>query len=394
MDSLVVQADRVITSDAELTPGWVRIEGARIVAVGSGVPVPHPVERVCQFPGHTLAAGFVDAHSHGGGGFDVADGADAALAAAASHRLHGTTSLMASLVTAGIADLERRVAALAEVVAAGDLLGIHLEGPWLSPAHRGAHDPALLRPPLAADVDRLLAAGGGAVAMVTLAPELPGGLAAVDRLRDAGVVAAVGHTDASFETTQAALERGARVGTHLFNAMRPVHHREPGPVTALLAYTRRDPGCFVELIADGVHLHPVIVAGVARAVPPERVVLVTDAMAAAGAADGDYLLGSLRVQVRDRVARLADGGAIAGSTLTLDRAVRFAVQSAGMPVAQAIRAATCYPAAMLRRSDIGDLAPGCRADLVVLGADLSVAQVMASGRWVNRSAVDPAWSMP
>jgi N-acetylglucosamine-6-phosphate deacetylase len=214
--------------------------------------------------------------------------------------------------------------------------------------------------------------------MVTLAPELPGGLDAVRRLTAAGVVAAIGHTDATYDNALAALDAGATVGTHLFNAMRGVHHREPGPVTALLEH----PDAYVELIADGVHLHPAVLR-LAATRKPELAVLITDAMAAAGAGDGDYLLGPMAVQVRDGVARLADDGAIAGSTLTMAAAVRFAVMSVGLPLEVVVRAATLRPAAMLSLARVGSLRPGYHADLVVLDDNLDVSRVLHRGVWVR-----------
>ena len=287
--------------------------------------------------------GFVDAHSHGGGGaaFTSGDPPEAATVLA-THRAHGTTSMMASLVTDTLERLEASVRALAPLVRAGELTGIHLEGPWLSGAHCGAHDPALLRAPDPAEVTRVLDAGDGAVRMVTLAPELPGGLDAVRLLAERGVVAALGHSDATDAVTRQALDAGVGVATHLFNAMRPIHHREPGPVLALV----EDPRVLVELIADGVHLHPQVLRWAATSAP-HRFLLVTDAMGAAGAADGDYVLGPAAVQVRDGVARLASNGAIAGSTLTMDRAVRYAVQTAGLPLDVVVEAATATPARLL-----------------------------------------------
>ncbi len=204
------------------------------------------------------------------------------------------------------------------------------------------HDAVVVRAPDPAEVTRLLDAGDGTVRMVTLAPELDGGLEAVAVLAHRGVIAALGHSDATYAVAQEALDAGASVATHLFNAMRPIHHREPGPVLALV----EDPRAFVELIADGVHLHPAVLHWAATSAPG-RFLLVTDAMGAAGAADGDYVLGPAAVQVRDGVARLASNGAIAGSTLTMDRAVRYAVQTAGLPLDDVVEAATATPARLL-----------------------------------------------
>jgi N-acetylglucosamine-6-phosphate deacetylase len=204
-------------------------------------------------------------------------------------------------------------------------------------------------------------------------------LAAVRRIVDGGAVAAVGHTGATYAVTREAIVAGAAVGTHLFNAMRPVHHREPGPVVALL----EDPRVTVELIADGVHLHPAVLRHAVRSAGEARVALVTDAMAAAGVGDGDYRLGGLQVRVTDGVARLAVGGAIAGSTLTMDRAFRWAVRDGGLSLAAAARVASTVPAALLGLRDVGSIEAGRRADLVVLDEELRVAGVMAAGRWVQ-----------
>jgi N-acetylglucosamine-6-phosphate deacetylase len=296
---------------------------------------------------------------------------------ARTHLRHGTTTMTASLVTDTPSALNRSLRELAALVEDGLLAGLHLEGPWLSAKHAGAHDRALLIEPTERDVETLVEAAGGHLRMVTLAPELSGGLDAVRRLSTAGVVVAVGHTDATYDQARAALDAGASVGTHLFNAMRGIHHREPGPVTALMEH----PDAYVELIADGVHLHPAVVR-LAATPKPHRAVLVTDAMAAAGAGDGDYDLGPMRVEVRSGVARLAGQGAIAGSTLTMASAVRFAVLEAGLPIEDAVRAASASPAAMLGLDRVGALRPGLRADLVVLDADLAVQRVLRGGAWV------------
>jgi N-acetylglucosamine-6-phosphate deacetylase len=374
--SLLITAGRVILPDRVLSPGWVEVTGRLITGSGEGAP---PRAADADFPADVLAPGFIDAHNHGGGGvgFHDPDPRAAAEHIVLTHRAHGTTTMMASLVTAPLDELERLVLALAELVREGLLAGIHLEGPWLSPAHRGAHAENLLRLPDAASVDRLLGAGGGAVRMVTIAPELQGGLSAVSRIVRHGAVAAVGHTDADYALTRAAIEVGATVGTHVFNAMRPLHHREPGAAGAVL----EDPAMFAELVADGVHLHPSIVRLIIDG--PARPVFVTDAMAAAGASDGDYKLGALDVRVADGAARLVDG-TIAGSVLTLDQAVRYAVLTAGVPLAPALRAASQNPADMLHLSDRGRILPGLRADLVVLDGELQVRAVMHEGTWVSR----------
>jgi N-acetylglucosamine-6-phosphate deacetylase len=376
---MLIAAGRVVTPARVFAPGWLLVDGDRIADVGPGAP---PRAADVSLPDAIVAPGFVDIHAHGGGGASFDGGsAEQAAAAARAHLAHGTTSMTASLVTDRVDGLVQSVRELADVVDDGVLTGIHLEGPWLSPKHAGAHDPALLVDPKPEHVEALLDAGRGHVRMVTLAPELPGGLDAIRRLNAAGVVAAIGHTDATYDVAVAALDAGSSVGTHLFNAMRGLHHREPGPVAALLEH----PDAYVELIADGVHVHPAALRLAALA-KPHLTVLVTDAMAAAASADGDYRLGALTVEVRDGVARLAEGGAIAGSTLTMATAVRYAVQVVGLPLEDAVRAATSSPAALLRLDRVGALLPGYRADLVVLDGDLDVQRVLHRGQWVASPA--------
>ena len=263
----------------------------------------------------------------------------------------------------------------------GLIAGIHLEGPWLSTARCGAHQPALMRDPDPAELERLLAAGAGAVRMVTIAPERAGALAAVTQLVEAGVVVAVGHTQATYAQTQAALAAGATVGTHLFNAMRPIDRREPGPIIALL----EAPAVTVELITDGVHVDPAIYRHVTHSVGPERVSLITDAMAATGMTDGGYRLGPIEVDVVDGVARVAGTDTIAGSTATMDRVFRFAVGHSGLArdaaLMLAVQQASLNPARALGLPGAG-LVAGAAADLVVLDSELAVAGVLHHGTWI------------
>ncbi|MGZ8814875.1 MAG: N-acetylglucosamine-6-phosphate deacetylase, partial [Mycobacterium sp.] len=231
------------------------------------------------------------------------------------------------------------------------------------------------------EIDRVLEAGAGTVRMITIAPERQGALAAIERIVDADVVAAVGHTEASYGQTRAAITAGATVGTHLFNAMRPINTREPGPVIALL----EDPRVTVELITDGVHVDPALYRHVSRSAGPNRVSLITDAISAAGMSDGTYHLGPLAVDVVDRVARVAGTPTIAGSTATMDHQFRFAVKHSGLDrdeaLIAAVRQASINPARALGLPATG-IVPGGAADLVVLDADLAVTGVLRQGSWV------------
>jgi N-acetylglucosamine-6-phosphate deacetylase len=379
---VLLTVDTLLTGRELLRPGWIEISqglNGIVDAIGTGAP-PRPAD--LDLGAVTVVPGFVDTHLHGGGGanFSTASAAETATAVAL-HRHHGSTTLVASLVTAGPAELLRQVGELADDVRAGVIDGIHLEGPWLSTTRCGAHQPSLMRDPDPTEIDLVLDAGVGTIRMITLAPERDGALAATKQIVDAGVVAAVGHTEATYEQTRAAIAAGATVGTHLFNAMRPIDRREPGPIVALL----EDDRITIELIADGVHVDPAIYRHVTRSAGPGRVSLITDAMAAAGMADGEYWLGQLAVTVADGVARVAGTQTIAGGTATMDRVFRFAVVHSGLPrdeaLMAAVRQASINPARALGLPSAG-LVPGATADLVVLDSDLAVTGVLRQGSWV------------
>lgn len=371
-------AAAVVTPDRVLRGGWVDVVDGRIAAIGQGSA--HDPDAV-DLGDVVVVPGFVDVHCHGGGGASFGADVEQSARAAAAHLAHGTTAVVASLVTGPRERLAREVAVLAELVESDVLVGVHLEGPWLSSAQCGAHDPAQLRPAAPDEVDALVAPD--AVRIVTIAPELDGGVEAVRRIVGHGAIAAVGHTDADHATTARAIEAGASHATHLFNAMRALHHREPGPVVALLEHD----AVTLELIRDGVHLDPALCAWLDATVSPARLVAVTDAMAAAASADGRYALGELDIDVVDGVARVAGSGTIAGSTATMDQLFRRIVGATPTDEAllRAVRQTAWNPAHVLGRRDLGGVVPGARADLVVLDAtSLSVLRVMRGGDWVRR----------
>jgi N-acetylglucosamine-6-phosphate deacetylase len=358
-----------------------------------------------------ILPGLTDIHCHGGGGhaFTTTD-PDEARAAAAHHAARGTTRVIASLVTAAPDVLLDQVAALASLVASGELLGIHLEGPFLSAARCGAQSPEFIRDPDPALAERLLEAADGAIKVVTLAPERPGADETAKLFRAAGVVVALGHTDASYEVMASGLAAlsGAGLVTHLANGMPPLHHRSAGPAAAALVAAAADEAS-VELIADGVHVDAGFTRLVFAAAAPGRVVLITDAMAAAGMADGLYELGPQRVRVAGGVARLAPdpdpgdsggspdsegspgdggsvsrgGGSLAGGTSSLLEVVATA-HAAGIPLADAADAASAAPARVLGLpGHPGTLVPGAPADLIVTDEHLRPRRVLRDGRWIQ-----------
>lgn len=317
-----------------------------------------PSVELVDASGMYLTAPFTDMHSHGGGGWAFED-AESLPTSLEVHREHGTGRFVASLVANPLEELEASCSRLATAIESGvgipdgmRLEGIHAEGPWLSPSHKGAHREDFLRRASVDDAKRLIDAAGGYLRQVTLAPELDEGLSVTRYLVDHGVRVAVGHTDADYETARRAFDAGASILTHAFNAMNGIHHRRPGPVVAAMESSH----VYAEVIADGVHVAPEVIGMLFRALPG-RVVLITDAMSATGQSDGQYRLGSLAVRVENGIARLAtdDGsqGAIAGSTLTMDQAVRTVV-SAGVGLDEALAAASTRPARALGLSPWGE----------------------------------------
>ncbi|MGC5616049.1 N-acetylglucosamine-6-phosphate deacetylase [Georgenia sp. Z1491] len=392
---------RVVTPDEVLEHAAVVVEAGRIVDVAPVSDLDLTGVDRHETDGYVLP-GLVDLHNHGGAGVGFPDPVDAAttLRAVREHRSHGTTTMLASLVTAPPEALTSRIRLLADLCEAGELAGIHLEGPFLSAARAGAQDVDAIRPPDAALTAELIDLARGHLATMTLAPELPGADDVVAALARGGALPSFGHTDADAATTRAAIAHAARLlvdasveaagpaprshrptVTHLFNGMRPFSHRDPGPIPAILSAAARG-FVVVELIGDGVHLDPSLVRDVVEIVGRDAAVLVTDSTAATGMPDGAHHLADLRVTVTDGVARLADGGALAGSTSHLIDVVRT-VHGAGVPLVDAVFMASAGPARVLGRTDVGRLAPGTRTDVVLTDHDLRPTSVYRDGDLVR-----------
>lgn len=384
----VLSHARVVTPGGVLDDGWVSVAGTRITGTGTGAAPEATGGGRTDLGGAWLLPGFIDLHMHGGGGHDATATPGDMAAAVAFHRTHGTTRTLVSLVAAPLDVLARQLTWVADLAAAGasstgHVVGAHLEGPFLSHARCGAQNAAHLVAPDRVAFAALAGAARGSLRTLTVAPELPGALELIGDVLAAGVIAAIGHTDADYDQAQAGIDAGATLATHLFNAMPPLHHRAPGAVAAALAA-----GIACEVINDGRHVHPAITALVSGV--PGRLALITDAIEAAGADDGDYVLGGQPVQVRDGQARLASDGSLAGSTLTMDVAVRRAVQGSGLTIEAASAAASGTPARVLGAdARCGSITSGLDADLVVLDADLRVLRVMAGGTWCPTPSPSP-----
>ena len=386
MPTTAIHASRILTPDEEISDGVIVVEGSRIAAIGHRDEMRLPPDAIDYVAtGMTVVPGFVDVHIHGAGGHDVMEGDARALDRITSTvARHGTTSIVATTVTAPVEDTCHSLQGIAQYIRAhenaesdglaAEILGIHLEGPFISKARRGVHPPDALAKPSVATLGKFIEAADGLVKIVTLAPELPGALDLIAAAVASKIVAAIGHTDADYDQARAAIHAGARHAVQMYNAMRPFEHRDPGVVGAILT----DPEVTAEVIADLVHVAGPAIQVLIGAKGFDTVLLVSDGIAATGMPDGKYRLGNFEVSVKDGVARNSEGK-LAGSTLTMDRALRNIV-GIGVPLQDAVRMATVLPARRLGLAGKkGIIAVGADADLVALTPDLRVAGVMTRG---------------
>lgn len=368
---------RLVDADGEQFASRLTIEGGKLAAVGPDTAL---ADTVIDAGEVVIVPGFVDVHTHGGGGFDLMTTEQAEIARYTRWVPEtGTTALLATLIGVPnglpLPQLTTVSTAIAEGLPGAEIAGIHLEAPYLNPKRRGAHDPSWLRLPNLDEVEQLLAAAGGHLRLITMAPELPGAYDVMPRLVAAGVTVSIGHTDATYEEAHRAVELGARHGTHCFNAMRPLHHRDPGPLAAIVEAPRVNG----ELIADGIHVHPAAMRLLVRALGFERTIVITDSIATAGTSGGTFSLGGQPVTISNGRAELADG-TLAGSVLTMDQALRNMVELVGVPLPRAVAMLTANPArAAGVDSRKGRLIAGYDADLVVLNQALEVQATICRG---------------
>jgi N-acetylglucosamine-6-phosphate deacetylase len=391
MQPIVIHADRLFTPFEEIEDAILVVRGSKISAMGrrGQIETPRGVREI-NARGKIVVPGFVDIHIHGAGGHDVMEATTDALdTVAATVAIHGTTSLVATTVTASEKETCTSVAGIANYILtsetaprelSAEILGIHFEGPFISAARRGVHPSKWIAAPSTEILAQILKHARGTAQIITLAPELPGALELIASARKAGLVISLGHTDATYEQANAAIEAGATHAAHVYNAMRPFSHRETGVLGAVLT----SPKVSAELIADGVHVDDAAMRMLVTLKTPERVILVSDGMSATGMPDGKYQLGMFEVKVSKGVARSAEGK-LAGSTLTLDRALRNMV-ALGVPFVDALRMITANPARQIGlAARKGILAVGADADLVLLNDQLEVSSVMTRGAGLNLS---------
>lgn len=383
---LVIKGVDAVLENRILRNAYIHIKDGYIASIGEAPLPKHLVDKVERIDAEVAMPGFVDTHTHGLMGIDVSRlrKPEEIQKLVRSYARYGVTSMLLSTITMPLEDIAEVCRAVGEALESYSLetgsriLGIHLEGPYLNPQpeYAGAQDPRYMRKPDVKEVEALLNRCRGLVRKVTIAPELPGALEVIEHLVGRGISVSVGHSGATYEEALRAIERGAMIANHLFNGMRGIHHREPGAVFAYL----RDPRTFLELIVDMIHVHPEVVRFVLDHAGPDRVVVVSDSIAAAGLPDGEYSLGDLRIVVEKGVSRIASTGRLAGSTLTLDRAL-LNLYSLGYPLTAISRMLSYTPLRSIGLGGLGAglLKPGYRADVVLLSRDLEVRGVLIGG---------------
>lgn len=369
---MIIRTKKLITSIEILSEVDIHISNGKIADISKST------SQGAEFSTEILAPGFVDIHCHGGNGFHFFDlNAEAAQESAYFHLKHGTTSIVASFIAAQIPDLQKEISYLVNQLPLLNVVGIHLEGPYLSEIFCGAHNPAFLSAPSIPEVKALLELGSGWIKMITIAPELPHALETIAFLKSVGVIAAIGHSDADDKITTAAIDAGASIVTHFFSAMRPIHHRIGGMTLTTLFDNRVN----LELILDNVHIATNAIA-IPRHFSPERIIGISDALAVAGQPDGDYILGTTQVELRNGVAKIKGKDLLAGSTLTMDRSFRTAVTKLGFTPEQAVRAFCTRPAQMLGMNNVGDIKVGMDADLLLFNNEYELQKVFFKGSLV------------
>ncbi|WP_010273479.1 N-acetylglucosamine-6-phosphate deacetylase [Paenibacillus senegalensis] len=381
---------RLVMEDGVLQQGELYLEGGTILWAGSSESRPASLNSFeadsrIDAEGGWLVPGFIDIHIHGGYGHDFMDATAEALEGITRfHGKNGTTAMLATSVTAPREALDQLLEAVhtyqQQDMPYAQLIGVHLEGPFISPKWPGAQNPAYIVPPQQEWLEEWTAKYPGLIKQLTLAPEHEGAFALIHWLKEHGIIAAAGHTDASYEIMEEAVEHGLSHAVHTFNAMTGLHHRAPGTVGAVLSDDRIN----AEVIADGFHVHPAGIKLLAKTKTDNNLILITDAMSAAGLGNGQYSLGGLAVTVKDGKATLTEGNSLAGSTLTMISAFRYVINVVGVDIVEASRMASLNPAQALRMDDkLGSLAAGKQADVLLLSPDLEIKRIWVKGREAN-----------
>jgi N-acetylglucosamine-6-phosphate deacetylase len=389
MSKFAVFTKKIITPDTVIPQGVVLIEGKKILEVGPRFEVAFEDSEfeTLHFEQKTLVPGFIDVHIHGARGRDVMEGTREAVGVVSRYlALHGTTSYLATTVTASHIETIQAVESLGKLIpeetGGARILGLHLEGPFISQEKRGVHPPEHIRPPSTRIFDELLKMSNDRVRLITVAPEIPGGLDFIQHIRSKGVLVSLGHSNATYEVAQQAIRAGASNATHTFNAMRDFSHRQPGVLGAVLT----DSTIWTELIADGAHVDPIAIQMLLKCKGHRKILLVTDGISAAGMPDGDFQLGSLLVKVSQGVCRVPEG-ALAGSTLSLDRALRNMIRWTGTSLEEACYMTSRNPAESIGVAETkGTIQPGYDADMVLLNDDMQVHATFCEGKLVHQDA--------